>query len=109
VILETDIIILHLPEFSLQLVLSAIKDYLRPGTIVMATPGGVFEWIARKVLGSTLDKICLAVVQPMLYNCRIKEFGRRVNMIGRKHEYQIACYPRDRIDEVSEYVTAMWN
>jgi len=106
---EADIIVLPLPEFSLEPVLTAIKDYLRPGTIVMATPGGVFEWIARKVLGSTLDKICLAVVQPMPYNCRIKEFGRRVSMIGRKHEFQIACYPRERIDEVSEYVTAMWN
>jgi len=109
VIPEADIIILPLPEFSLEPVLTAIKEYLRPGTIVIATPGGVFEWIARKVLGSTLDKICLAVVQPMPYNCRIKEFGRRVSMIGRKHEFQIACYPRERIDEVSEYVTAMWN
>lgn len=109
IIPEADIIVLPLPEFSLEPVLTAIKDYLRPGTILMATPGGVFEWIARKVLGSTFDKICLAVVQPMPYNCRIKEFGRRVSVIGRKHEYQIACYPRERIDEVSEYVTAMWN
>ncbi len=109
IIPEADIIVLPLPEFSLEPVLTAIKDYLRPGTIIMATPGGVFEWIARKALGSTFDKICLAVVQPMPYNCRIKEFGRRVSVIGRKHEYKIACYPRDRIDEVSEYVTEMWN
>jgi hypothetical protein len=104
-----DIIVLPLPEFSLEPVLTAIKDYLRPGTIVMATPGGVVEWIARKALGPIFDKICLAVVQPMPYNCRIKEFGRRVNLIGQKREFSIACYPRSRIDEVGEYVTEMWN
>ncbi len=104
-----EIIVLPLPEFSLEPVLTAIKDYLRPGAIIMATPGGVVEWIARKVLGSTFDKICLAVVQPMPYNCRVTEFGRRVNVIGKKDEYKIACYPRDRTDEVGEYVTAMWN
>ena len=104
-----DIIVLPLPEFSLEPVLTAIKDYLRPGTIIMATPGGVFEWIARTVLGSTFDKICLAIVQPMPYNCRIKEFGRHVSVIGKKHEYKIACYPRARTEEVGEYVTKMWN
>jgi hypothetical protein len=104
-----DIIVLPLPEFSLEPVLTAIKDYLRPGVIIMATPGGVVEWIARKALGPIFDKICLAVVQPMPYNCRIKEFGRRVSLIGKKHEYKIACYPRDRTDEVAEYVTEMWN
>jgi predicted dinucleotide-binding enzyme len=45
-----DIVVLPLPEFSLESVLTEIKDYLRPGTIVMATPGGVFEWIARQAL-----------------------------------------------------------
>jgi len=104
-----DIIVLPLPEFSLEPVLTAMKDYLRPGTIIMATPGGVVEWIARKALGSTFDEICLAVVQPMPYNCRIKEFGRRASLIGKKHEYKIACYPRSRTDEVGEYVTEMWN
>ena len=104
-----DIIVLPLPEFSLEPVLTAIKDYLRPGTIIMATPGGVVEWIARKTLGPIFDKICLAIVQPMPYNCRIKEFGRRVNLIGKKREYSIACYPRNRIDEVGKYVTEMWN
>ena len=104
-----DIVVLPLPEFSLESVLTEIKDYLRPGTIVMATPGGVIEWIARQALGSTFDEICLAVVQPMPYNCRTTEFGRRVNVIGKKYEYKIACYPRDRTDEVGELVTAMWN
>ncbi|MCP4403647.1 MAG: hypothetical protein GY801_40875 [bacterium] len=104
-----DIIVLPLPEFSLEPVLTAIKEYLRPGTIIMATPGGAFEWIARKALGSTFDTMCLAVVQPMPYNCRIQEFGRRVNLIGKKSEYKIACYPRSRIDDVGEYVTKMWN
>ncbi|HIB54589.1 MAG TPA: hypothetical protein EYO39_07260 [Nitrospirales bacterium] len=104
-----DIIVLPLPDFSLEPVLTAMKDYLRPGAIIMATPGGVVEWIARKALGSTFDQICLAVVQPLPYNCRVIEFGRRVNVIGKKNEYKIACYPRDRTDEVGECVTAMWN
>jgi hypothetical protein len=104
-----DIIVLPLPEFTLEPVLTAIKDYLRPGAIIMATPGGVFEWIARKALGPIFDKVCLAVVQPMPYNCRTKEFGRRVSLIGKKSKYKIACYPRDRTDEVAEYVTKMWN
>jgi len=34
-----DIIVLPLPEFSLEPVLTAIKDYLRPGAIIMETPG----------------------------------------------------------------------
>ena len=109
IISGADIIVLPLPEFALEPILTAMKAYLRPGTIIIATPGAVVEWIARKALGSTFGAICLAVVQPMPYNCRIKEFGQRVHVIGKKNEFKIACYPRDRTDEVGEYVTAMWN
>ena len=72
-----DIIVLPLPEFALEPTLNAIKDYIRSGTIIMVTPGGIVEWFARTALGPVFDKICLAVVQPMPYNCRVIELGRR--------------------------------
>ena len=109
VIPGADIIVLPLPGFALEPTLTAIKDYLHPGAIIMVTPGGVVEWFAKKTLGPVFDKICLTVVQPMPYNCRVIELGQRARLVGKKYEYKIACYPQDRTDEVGEYVTEMWN
>lgn len=94
VIAQADVIILPLPSFAYVPVFEQIGPHLEPGTLVGVTPGqGGVDWAAREVLRGRLESITLFSVMPMPFNCRIAEFGKRVEVQTFKRRYRVASLP----------------
>ncbi len=101
VIPGSDVLILPLPSFAYRDVLTQVKPYLKPGTVIAVTPGqGGFDWVAREVLGDLLDQLVIYALLPMPFNCRISEFGKRVEVQEFKRNYKVAVRPAAAEDAV---------
>lgn len=110
VIPEADIILMPLPSFTYAPTLEAIKELLRPGQKLAITPGqGGFDWIAREILGADLmSQITVYAVMPMPFNCRIRDFGKHVEVQELKRRYRIGCSPVSKLEEVLAINKAMF-
>jgi len=96
VVPESDLIIAALPSFAIKHVLTNIKDHLKEGSIIFIMPGqGGADLVAREVLKDELasGKTTMAGVVPMPLNCRITEWGKRVELAALKCSYDIATVP----------------
>merc|ERR1712137_581115 len=96
VIPQADYIIAALPSFAIGPTLSAIKDHLKQGSIIFVMPGqGGADFVAREVLKDELasGRTTVAGVVPMPLNCRIDEWGKRVQLASLKHLYWAATLP----------------
>jgi hypothetical protein len=93
---QADYIIMALPSFAIQGVLRDIKPHLKLGVIIFIMPGqGGVDFIVREMLGEECraGKCSVAGVIPMPLNCRIDEFGKRVQLAAFKASYDLAAIP----------------
>ena len=71
--------------------LTDIKPFLSPGTVIGATPGlGGFDLTAWQILGKNLSDYVLFSVSPLPWNCRIVSYGEEVMVKVEKKKLIIA-------------------
>jgi len=96
VVPNADVIIAALPSFAVKHVLTGLKPHLKEGAVIICMPGqGGCEFVAKEVLGSDLGKVTFAGIIPMPLNCRIKEWGKCVDLAALKASYDLAALPAE--------------
>jgi len=96
VVPQADYIIAALPSFAIAPTLRDIKDHLKQGSIIFVMPGqGGADFVAKEVLKDEIASgmTTMAGVVPMPLNCRITEWGKRVELAALKHSYDVATVP----------------
>ena len=98
-----DLIILVLPAFAHQTVLEKLAPFLQSGTIVAALPArGGLEFQAADVLSRhDCRDITIAGFQTLPWACRIREYARGVEVLGRKRRVGFATLPPHRAEAVA--------
>jgi len=105
VVPQADYVIVALPSFAIKNVLTGIKDHLKDGATVYIMPGqGSPDVVARDVLGDLIkaDKTTVAGIIPMPLNCRITEWGKRVELAAFKASYDLASIPAKNAELAAE-------
>merc|ERR1712039_825235 len=77
-------------------VLTGIKPHLKEGAIIYIMPGqGGPDFVAKEVLGEEFKagKCTMAGIVPMPLNCRITDWGKRVELAALKESYDLAAIP----------------
>lgn len=101
VIPGSDVLILPLPSFAYPSVLKELKPYLHKGMYIGVTPGqGGFDWVAREILGDLVDDLVLFSILPMPFNCRITDYGKRVEVQELKQRYRVGVQPVSATESV---------
>ena len=97
----SDVLIFPLPSFAYPGVLKELKPYLRKGMFIGVTPGqGGFDWVAREILGDLVNDLVLFSILPMPFNCRITDYGKRVEVQELKKRYRVGVLPASATDSV---------
>ncbi len=114
---DADVILMALPSFAVNDLLPIVCSHCKDGALIGYMPGqGGGDWAASVPDTQVYEAIhnrnvVLFGTIPMPFNCRIEEFGARVNLLALKPTLHLATYPAD-IDEglsrllcrVSEFV-----
>eukprot|EP00928_Gymnodinium_smaydae_P023558 TRINITY_DN1939_c0_g2_i1.p1 TRINITY_DN1939_c0_g2~~TRINITY_DN1939_c0_g2_i1.p1 ORF type:complete len:568 (-),score=123.99 TRINITY_DN1939_c0_g2_i1:167-1627(-) len=93
---QADYVIAALPSFAVRNVLTDIKAHLKQGAIVYIMPGqGGPDFVAKEVLKEEIasGKVTMAGCIPMPLNCRITDWGKRVELAALKASYDLASVP----------------
>merc|ERR1712032_486937 len=72
------------------------KPHLKDGAIIYSMPGmGGSDYIAREVIADEMKsgKVTFAGIVPMPLNCRISDWGKRVDLASLKDSYDLAAIP----------------
>lgn len=103
VIPGSELVLLALPAFAHETILKEIAPYIEDGTLVGALAArGCFDLCVMDVLGSRADKITQFGLQTLPWACRIKEYGREVDILGTKAKVEFAtCPPRQAVELAS--------
>lgn len=103
VIPGSELVLLALPAFAHEPILKEIAPYIEDGTLVGALAArGCFDLCVLDVLGSKADKITQFGLQTLPWACRIKEYGREVDILGTKAKVEFAtCPPRQAVELAS--------
>jgi glyceraldehyde 3-phosphate dehydrogenase len=105
-----DYIICALPSFAIKNVLTGIKPHLKQGATVYIMPGqGGVDFVAKEVLGDDCrsGKVTVAGIIPMPLNCRIDEFGKRVQLAALKECYDLAAIPSKNAGPAAEALSGL--
>jgi hypothetical protein len=73
-----------------------MKPHLKDGCIIYYLPGqGGCDFIVRKEMADELasGKLSFCGVMPMPFNCRIKDYGKRVDLAAFKDVFSLAAFP----------------
>mmetsp|Transcript_46123 Transcript_46123/g.116126 ORF Transcript_46123/g.116126 Transcript_46123/m.116126 type:complete len:402 (-) Transcript_46123:233-1438(-) len=109
VVPTADVLIMPLPSFAYPSVLEALKPHLRKGQFIGVTPGqGGFDWTARKILGEVANDVTFFAIMPMPFNCRIKEFGKLVEVQTLKRRYRVGAVPEARVGDSIKIVERLF-
>merc|ERR1711953_210595 len=96
VVPHADVIIADLPSFAMANVCNGIKPHLKENTILYMMPGqGGGDFVAKEILSEEIKggKVTVAGILPMPLNCRITEWGKRVELAALKKTYDLAAIP----------------
>eukprot|EP00406_Dinophysis_acuminata_P020686 CAMPEP_0179341112 /NCGR_PEP_ID=MMETSP0797-20121207/69662_1 /TAXON_ID=47934 /ORGANISM="Dinophysis acuminata, Strain DAEP01" /LENGTH=517 /DNA_ID=CAMNT_0021055163 /DNA_START=1 /DNA_END=1551 /DNA_ORIENTATION=- len=107
---QADYIIAALPSFAVKNVLTGIKDHLKKGAIVYIMPGqGGPDFVAKDVLGARLapGDVTMAGIIPMPLNCRITDWGKRVELAALKANYDLASVPANEAPRAAEALSKL--
>lgn len=109
---ESDIIIIVTPAFAHETILGAVIPHLKPGAIIGAIPSrSGFEFIANKLVKQyKKEDVILFGGQTFPWACRIKEYGKKVEILGKKSYITVAAIPSDKrlkVGEMLEVIFAM--
>jgi 2,3-bisphosphoglycerate-dependent phosphoglycerate mutase len=107
---SADYVIAALPSFAVQNVLTDIKPHLKQGATVYVMPGqGGVDLMAKSVLGDEIKagKVTVAGIFPMPLNCRISEWGKRVELAALKPSYHLASLPAKNAPAAAKTLTQL--
>jgi len=93
---QSDVIFISLPSFAFKPILDKMKPHLKDGAIIYYLPGqGGCDFIVRKEMADELasGKLSFCGVMPMPFNCRIKDYGKLVDLAAYKDMYDLAAFP----------------
>jgi len=93
-----DVLLMPLPSFAFRDVFRAIRPHLTPGTTIFGMPGqGGLELVATEELAEEIGggTVTVAGVIPLPLNCRVLEFGKRVDLAAFKDSYDLAAVPAE--------------
>lgn len=106
---DADVILLPVPSFSHEQLITDISPYIKDGAIIVALPGqGGFNYICQSILSKEkLSKVIIAGTNQLPYQCRILEYGSMVDLIGFKTKIGVATVPAMQADNVSNILSNM--
>lgn len=85
VVPDTHIILFAVPAFAHEQYLNALKPHVQPGTVVVGIPGQPgFEFAIRGIWGSISKTVTIMNFITLPWNCRILQFGKKVEMMSLK-------------------------
>ncbi|MGD2148919.1 MAG: NAD/NADP octopine/nopaline dehydrogenase family protein, partial [Anaerolineae bacterium] len=95
VIVGSDIVLLVLPAFAHQSMLVDVVRYLDQGAWVGAAPArGGLEYCAARALGEAgRSDVTIFGLQTLPWACRVREYGRVVDVLGAKQSIDVASRP----------------
>ena len=100
VIPDSDLIILALPAFAHRTVLETIAPYVREGSWLVAMPArNGFLWDVQDVWGEHLVSggrpLIVVGLQTLPWACRVRQYGKEVDVLGTKRVVDVAVWPPD--------------
>ena len=102
VIPGSQLVLLSLPAFAHEIILRDVAPYLGDGAWIGALPArGAFDWCAREVLGEVEKPSVLFGLQTLPWACRIREYGREVEILGTKAAVDLAAWPSDHAEGIA--------
>lgn len=82
---ESDVIILTVPAFAHEVYFKAMAEHLGKRALIVGLPGQAgFEFQCRDILGEKASLISMMSFESLPWECRLKEFGKRVEIYGTK-------------------------
>jgi hypothetical protein len=106
VIPGSQMVLLALPAFAHESVLEEIATYLEPGTLVGALAArGSYDLCTRDVLKSKADSVTVIGLQTLPWACRIKHYGREVEILGTKASVDFATCPPEQADDLAAFLS----
>jgi hypothetical protein len=85
-----------------------IKDHLKKGATVYIMPGqGGPDFVAKEVLKDKIanDGVTMAGIIPMPLNCRITEWGKKVELAALKASYDLASVPAKNCEAAAKQLS----
>lgn len=98
------LVLLALPAFAHEAVLRALAPHLPENVWIGALPArGGFDLLAQQVLGRLQENNARVLfgLQTLPWACRIREWGRTVDVLGAKAAVDVAVWPAARAGEVA--------
>jgi len=92
----SDIVFISLPSFAFKPLLRKMKPHLKDGCVIFYLPGqGGADFIMRQEMEAELSsgRVTFSSVMPMPFNCRIKDYGKLVDLAAFKDQYDLAAFP----------------
>jgi len=96
VVPESDVVVVALPTGARRDVLTGLKSHLKQGSVILVMPGqSGLDLLAQDVLRDELDsrRTTVAGVVPKPVNCKVKEWGKTVELTAFKDTYDLAALP----------------
>ncbi len=107
VIPGSELVLLALPAFAHEPILKQIAPYIDEGSLVGALAArGCFDLCVMDVLGSKAETITQFGLQTLPWACRIKEYGREVDILGTKAKVDFAACPPHRAVELATFLSS---
>ncbi|UCD41712.1 MAG: NAD/NADP octopine/nopaline dehydrogenase family protein [Chloroflexota bacterium] len=101
------LVLLALPAFAHESILKEIAAYIDNGSLVGALAArGCFDLCVMDVLGSKSEMITQFGLQTLPWACRIKEYGREVDILGTKAKVEFATCPPSQAVELASFLSS---
>ncbi|UCF27126.1 MAG: NAD/NADP octopine/nopaline dehydrogenase family protein, partial [Chloroflexota bacterium] len=101
------LVLLALPAFAHESILKEIAAYIDDGSLVGALAArGCFDLCVMDVLGSKSEMITQFGLQTLPWACRIKEYGREVDILGTKAKVEFATCPPHQAVELASFLSS---
>jgi hypothetical protein len=105
-----DLVLLALPAFAHEAVLRALAPHLPEDAWIGAFPArGGFDLLAQQVLGRLQENgaCVLFGLQTLPWACRIRDWGRAVDVLGAKAAVDVAVWPATRAGAVAATLSSL--
>jgi len=108
---DADLVLLLLPAFAHEQTVKQVTPFLKKVAIIGAIPArSGFEYSTLKILKETQHKkVNIFGLQTLPWACRVKEYARKVEIMGAKDVVGLAAYPPETASELSKLLTRLLN
>lgn len=104
----SQLVLLALPAFAHQSVLTEIAPYLEEGAWLGAIPArGAFDLCAWEALREKSSSLTIFGLQSLPWACRVNQYGRSVKILGTKARLDLATWPAERAAQVASQMGAL--